>query len=125
MRTATVEILGEAHVLCLSTRAKLDVDERFGGLEKAFDDLSSGDSRKVLETTFGLLEILMRAGAVYAKRTGMANAEPLTADDLFDLSGVSDLPDLVNSLRAAIINGVKREVETEELDSKNAEATPS
>lgn len=122
MRTASVEILGEAHLLCLSTRAKLDIDERFGGLEQAFDALSAEDSRSILSTTFGLLAIMMRAGAIYAEKTGEPCAKPLSEDDLFDLVGISELPTLVGALRSAIVNGVRREVE---VSVPNAEATPS
>ena len=118
MRTATVEILGEVHTLCLSTRAKLEIDERFGGLDKAFDSLKSEDQRVLLETTFGLLEIMMRAGSIYAKCTGGTMVKPLSAEEMFDLIGISELPALVTALRDAIINGVKREVEVE--TSKNA-----
>lgn len=123
MRTSEVKILGEVHMLCLSTRAKLDIDERFGGMEKAFDLLKDENQRTVLETTFGLLEIMMRSGAVYAKHMGVETAEPLTADDLFDLVEVSELPDLVIALRDTIVNGVKREVEVE--SPKNSKATPT
>ena len=125
MRTATVKVLGEVHILCLSTRAKIEIDEKFGGLEQAFDKLTSDDSRAVLETTFKLLAILMRAGDIYAKRVGMDNAKPITADDMLDLIGIDDLPELISALRAAIVNGAKREVEVEETDPKNAQATPS
>ena len=125
MRTASVKVLGEAHVLCLSTRAKIEIDEEFGGLDAAFDKLTGDDSRAILETTFGLLEILMRAGDVYARRTGLDNARPITAEDMLDLVGIDDLPELVDALRAAIVNGVRREVDVEEPDSKNAPATPS
>lgn len=122
MRTATVSILGAEHLLCLSTRAKLDIEERFETIESAFDRLEANDNRAVLETTFAMLAIMMRAGERYAQKTGMTTAPPLTEDDLMDLVGVSDLPDLVAALRAAIINGVKREVEVE--PPKNSQATP-
>ena len=122
MRTATVNILGEAHTLCLSTRAKLDIDERFGGLEQAFDELAAQDDKSILSTTFGLLAIMMRAGAIYAEKTGEPCAKPLTEDDLFDLVGVSELPELVAALREAMVNGVRREVE---VSVPNAQATPS
>lgn len=125
MRTASVKVLGEAHVLCLSTRAKIEIDEKFGGLDAAFDKLTGDDSRSILETTFSLLEILMRAGDVYARRTGLNNTRPLTADDMLDLIGIDDLPELVQALRDAIINGIRREVEVEDPDSKNAQTTPS
>ena len=125
MRTAEVKILGEAHMLCLSTRAKIEIDEAYGGLDQAFDRLTGDSSRSVMETTFGLLEILMRAGAIYAARTGMDDAKPLSSDDMMDLIGIDDLPDVIAALRAAIVNGVRREVEVEEPDSKNAQTTPS
>ena len=112
-------------MLCLSTRAKIEIDEQFGGLEKAFEQLTGDDSRAVMETTFGLLSILMRAGAIYAQRTGMETAAPLSADEMLDMVGIDDLPAMVTALREAIVNGVKREVEVEETDPKNAQATPS
>ena len=125
MRTATVKVLGEVHILCLSTRAKIEIDEKFGGLDAAFAKLTSDDSRSVLETTFSLMEILMRAGDIYAKRVGMSNAKTITADDMLDLIGIDDLPELISALRDAIVNGAKREVEVEETGPKNAQATPS
>lgn len=118
MRTATVKILGEVHMLCLSTRAKIEIDEQFGGLEEAFDRLKSDNQRTAVETTFELLEVMMRAGAVYAKRIGEKTAPPLTADEMFDTIGLSELPDLVAALRDAIVNGTKREVEVD--TQKNA-----
>lgn len=105
-------------MLCLSTRAKLEIEDRFGSLENAFARMSSDNNRAITETTFSMLEIMMRAGAIYAKHLGEPCATPLTSDDLFDLVGISDIPDLVIALREAIINGVNREVEVE--PSKNA-----
>lgn len=122
MRTATVKLLGAEHLLCLSVRAKLEIDEELGSLEEAFDKLQSNDSRVSLETTFALLEIMMRAGAAYAKANGLTTAEPRTRDDMMDLVGFAELPELVASLRNAIINGANREVEAEGMP-KNAEAT--
>lgn len=122
MNTATVKILGAEHLLCLSTRAKLDMEEQFGSVDAAFERLASEDKRTALETTFSLLDIMMRAGAKYAEKTGLMTAPPIAAEDMMDLIGASDLPDLVMSLRMAIINGARREVEVD--IPKNAQATP-
>lgn len=122
MRTANVKILGEEHLLCLSARAKCDIEDRWGSLQDAFTALASEDRRTSLSTTFALLEIMMRSGATYAEKMGIPTAKPISADDLFDLCGATDLPDLVHALHEAVINGSKREVEAE--PPKNSETTP-
>lgn len=121
MRTGTIKIDGEKHVLCFSLRVVRSCVERYGSASGLYDALAEKDELKALNESMWVLSEMMAAGDRYAKSHGIENSEPLTFDDLYDLCDISDFANLRASIIATVNNGRKTVVEVE--SSPNAEAT--
>ena len=117
MRVSTIELLGKKHPMCFSLTAATEMDEAFGGLENLSERIKSGGLAKQAAAINRALEILLKAGRVYASASGMELPEPLPCApaDLIDVTdGVA-----VKAIFSAISNDTEREVETV---PKNGEA---
>ena len=123
MRTASIEIGGKAHLLCVSARVVRAVTERYGGVELIDTALSAGDPLKALDEAVWLLSTMMDGGARYAKINGLETAPPLTADELLDVMDLSDFGQLRTKITEAVVSG--RETHVEADPGKNAETTPA
>ena len=120
MRTATITLNGEDHLLCFSARVVRNCTERYGGMEKLDEVLSAGDVRSFDEALWLLAE-MMTAGDRYARQNGTANPSPLSVDDLLDLCDISDFAHMRAKIRETIVSGRATNVEVE--PQKNAVAT--
>lgn len=120
MRTATITLNGEDHLLCFSARVVRNCTERYGGMEKLDEVLSAGDVRSFDEALWLLAE-MMTAGDRYARQNGTANPSPLSVDDLLDLCDISDFAQMRAKIRETIVSGRATNVEVE--SQKNAGAT--
>lgn len=121
MRSGTISIDGQRHVLCFSVRVVRNCAERYGSLSGIHEALSCEDQVKVLDESLWLLAQMMEAGAKYAAEKGVENAAPLTVDDLYDCCGFDDLAGIRASVMQTINNGKRTSIEVE--SSPNAEAT--
>lgn len=123
MKTATITIAGEKHLLCFSLRVIQQCTERYGGIDKIGAALDGKDS---LDEAIWLLAVMMKAGAAYADRNAIDNPPPLSADDMLDFCDIGDLADLKGAIVATITNGSTAEVEADPPKGagKNAPATP-
>lgn len=118
MQLTYIELLGKKHPLCFSLGAAEELTERFGSIEKLDEEIGSKDVGRIAKATNTLLEILLKAGRIYASAMGEDLPEPLPCRPA-DVIDVRDKTVLANAM-AAIRGDTKREVETE---SKNMEAT--
>lgn len=135
MRTVKMELFGEEHTLCFSTRVVLDAEERFGSLEKFFNALdgravSESDTETsgapqasvILRATIWALHAMIAAGARYERMDGVDAPEVPSEDEFLDRMDIHDLRDAKDKLLETIRSGARREVKEEA--PKNAEATP-
>lgn len=121
MRTGKIEINKKEYLLCFSARVIRACSKRYGAVDKIWEALSEGEEPEQLDESFWLLSTMMDAGARYAKLEGIENPEPLSFDNLYDLSDLLDLSAAKERIFETIAEGNKREVEVEP-DRKNAEA---
>lgn len=120
MRVSTIELLGEKHPMCFSLTAAAEMEEAFGGLENLSERMTGGSLVQQMSAINTALEILLKAGRIYASASGMELPEPLPCPPA-DLIDVTD-GGAVSSIFSAISGDTEREVETV---PKNGEATQS
>lgn len=121
MKEAKIKLLGSERPMCFSTRVLCDAEEKFGGLEKMFDAMSSGTTRERMNTIFWVLAAMLKAGERRAQLNGEECPKAPDAEALPDLFGVDDLTALVQSIKEAIVSDSRRDVLADA--PKNAEAT--
>lgn len=122
MRTGTISIDGQKHLLCFSLRVVKICTERYGSTNGLFDALSEGDELKRLDESVWLLSQMMAAGDKYAKKNGIKNPSPMSYDDLYDVCDIRDFSNLRASIIQTINNGRETTVDVE-TNSPNAKAT--
>lgn len=110
MRVSTIELLGKRHPLCFSLTAAAEMEEAFGGLDGLSDQLTSGGVGQVARNVNTALEILLKAGRVYASASGMEVPDPLPCAPA-DLIDVTD-GEAVKAIFSAVSGDTEREVET-------------
>lgn len=121
MRTGKIEINKKEYLLCFSARVIRACSQRYGSVDKIVDALTKGTEIEQLDECFWILSTMMDAGARYAKLEGIENPEPLSFDDLYDLSDLLDLSAAKKRIFETAAEGSKQSVEVEP-DRKNAEA---
>lgn len=125
MRTATITINGQTHLLCYSLAVLRDCAEVYGSLEGAFDAMDSADAGESLDAALWLTERMMAAGARYAERNGLQTAQPLKREELYDLADPADFRAMRKCVVEAVLAGSGRNVTVEESngDEKNGRTT--
>ena len=121
MRTAKITIDGQEHLLCFSVRVILAINDRYGGMEHVDAALSGEDMGENLKEAIWLISTMMDAGARYARHNELANPEPLSCEDLYDLCGFEDFLGLRGKILETITRGREAHVEVE--TPKNGETT--
>ena len=118
MKVTYIELLGQKHPLCFSLGAAEALNEAFGSIDNLDKEIGSKDVGRIAKATNTLLEILLKAGRIYAAAIGeeLPAELPCRPADVIDVRDKSVLADAM----AAIRGDTSREVET---DSKNMEAT--
>lgn len=120
MRTSNITIDGNSHLLCFSTRAVTQCNDKYGSVEKMYDAMDKADGSGLGDAIW-LLSVMLSAGDRYAKKNGIDNPAPLTYDDLLDTFGLDDLQEIMATIGQATAAGTETTVEVE--DSKNAQTT--
>ena len=120
MRTASITLNGQEHLLCFSARVVRACTERYGDVSGLGDALDNPDKLKALDEAVWILAQMMDAGARYAKLNGLDNPPPVSYEDMYDLVGMDDLENLKGKVFETISNGRSTTVEVE--PSKNAGA---
>lgn len=117
MRVSYIELLGQQYPMCFSLTASQELSDKFGGLGAMGEALSSKDIGELAGAVNAILEILLKAGRIYATAAGLDIPPELKCKpgDLIDVTDGS----AVQSIFQTIKSDTEREVET-----KNVEATP-
>lgn len=110
MKVSTIELLGQKHPLCFSLTAAAEMEEAFGGLDGLSAQLTSGGVSQVARSVNTALEILLKAGRIYASASGMELPDPLPCAPA-DLIDVTD-SEAVKAIFSAVSGDTEREVET-------------
>lgn len=118
MKLGYLELLGQKHPLCFSYAAAAELEEAFGSLEAMGDQVDSDKLSVSVPAINTLLEVLMKAGRIYAGAMGEELPPKLPCKPV-ELIQANQRREVIVAFRT-ITGHSTREVETA---GKNAEAT--
>ena len=123
-RTASISIGGDEYVLLLTTKATKEIAGRYGGLENLGDKLMKSENVEMaLSEIVWLITLLANQSTlVYNIKHKDAPKELLTEDEVEILTSPIDLAEYKEAIMNALYRGAKRNVVSEESESKNAVA---
>ena len=122
-RSATIKIGDKEYELLLTTKATKEIAARYGGLENLGDRLMKSENFEMAinEVVWLLTLLANQTVLVYNLSHKDAPKELLTEDEVELLTSPLDLAGFKTAISEALIKGTKRNVESEEDGSKNAE----
>lgn len=115
-RGSKILIDGIEYEMVLTTRAAMEITKRYDGFEKLSNLLEKSDEKNIdksLAEIIWLLSLLINQGILIDNLKNSEKKEQMTSDELELLTSVADLGDYKNAIMAAIIKGIKRNVESE------------
>ncbi|CUL88478.1 conserved hypothetical protein [Listeria monocytogenes] len=123
-RTASISIGGDEYVLLLTTKATKEIAGRYGGLENLGDKLMKSENVEMaLSEIVWLITLLANQSIlVHNIKHKDATKELLTEDEVEILTTPVDLAEYKEAIMNALYRGAKRNVVSEESESKNAVA---
>lgn len=122
-RSATIKIGDREYELLLTTRATKEIAARYGGLENLGDRIMKSENFEMAinEVVWLITLLANQTVLVYNLSHKDAPKELLTEDEVELLTSPLDLAGFKTAISEALIKGTKRNVESEEDGSKNAE----
>ncbi len=120
-RSATILIGDEEYTLLLTTKATKEIAARYGGLEHLGDKLMKSENVEMaLSEIVWLITILSNQSIlVYNIKHKDAPKELLTEDEVEILTTPADLAEYKEAIMNALYKGAKRNVISEDTNSKN------
>jgi hypothetical protein len=122
-RSAAILIGGQPYELTLTTRATKEIARRYGGLENLGEKLMKSENFEMaLDEVVWLLTLLANQAILARNLRNKDKPEPLlTEDEVELLTSPLELAGYKTAITEAMYKGTKRNVESEEEGSKNAE----
>ena len=122
-RSAAILIGGQPYELTLTTRATKEIARRYGGLENLGEKLMKSENFEMaLDEVVWLLTLLANQAILARNLRNKDKPEPLlTEDEVELLTSPLELAGYKTAITEAMYRGTKRNVESEEEGSKNAE----
>ena len=122
-RSAAILIGGQPYELTLTTRATKEIARRYGGLENLGEKLMKSENFEMaLDEVVWLLTMLANQAILARNLRNKDKPEPLlTEDEVELLTSPLELAGYKTAITEAMYKGTKRNVESEEEGSKNAE----
>jgi hypothetical protein len=122
-RNAAILIGGQPYELTLTTRATKEIARRYGGLENLGEKLMKSENFEMaLDEVVWLLTLLANQAILARNLRNKDKPEPLlTEDEVELLTSPLELAGYKTAITEAMYKGTKRNVESEEEGSKNAE----
>ena len=121
--SAAILIGGQPYELTLTTRATKEIARRYGGLENLGEKLMKSENFEMaLDEVVWLLTLLANQAILARNLRNKDKPEPLlTEDEVELLTSPLELAGYKTAITEAMYKGTKRNVESEEEGSKNAE----
>ena len=122
-RSAKIAIGGQDYELILTTKATKEIAKRYGGLSNLGEKLMKSENFEMaLDEVVWLITLLANQSVlVHNLQNPTKKRELLTEDAVELLTSPLDLSDYKNSIMEAMFKGTKRNIESEEEPSKNAQ----
>ena len=120
-RSSVITIGGVEYELLLTTKATKEIAKRYGGLEKLGDKLMKSENfEEAINEIVWLITTLANQPILIFNYKNKGNEKPLlTEEEVELLTTPTDLADYKTAITEALFKGTKRNVESEEDNSKN------
>lgn len=119
-RSTLISIGGEEYHLILTTKATKEIAKRYGGLEDLGEKLMKAENFEMaLEEIVWLITILANQSVLIDNRINKEKRKLLTEDDVEILTSPLELATYKDAIMEAMFKGTKRNIESEESESKN------
>ena len=122
-RSAPVRIGGKDYEMILTTRATKEIAKRYGGLANLGEKLMKTENFEMaLDEIVWLITLLVNQSVlVHNLQNPEDRKEPLTEEAVELLTSPFELAAYKDSIMSAMMKGAKRNVESEDDSSKNAQ----
>ena len=122
-RSAIIEIGGQEYEMLLTTKATKEISKRYGGLSNLGEKLMKSENFEMaLDEVVWLITLLANQSVlVHNLKSPSKKRDLLTEDTVELLTSPFELADYKNAIMEAMYKGTKRNVESEEEPSKNAQ----
>ncbi len=122
-RSAKITIGGQDYELILTTKATKEIAKRYGGLSNLGEKLMKSENFEMaLDEVVWLITLLANQSVLVHNLQNPAKKRDLLTEDAVELlTSPLELSDYKNSIMEAMFKGTKRNVESEEEPSKNAQ----
>ena len=122
-RSAKIAIGGQDYELILTTKATKEISKRYGGLSNLGEKLMKSENFEMaLDEVVWLITLLANQSVlIYNLQNPAKKRDLLTEDAVELLTSPLELSDYKNSIMEAMFKGTKRNIESEEDSSKNAQ----
>lgn len=119
-RSTLISIGGEDYHLILTTKATKEIAKRYGGLEDLGEKLMKAENFEMaLEEIVWLITILANQSVLIDNWINKEKRKLLTEDDVEILTSPLELATYKDAIMEAMFKGTKRNIESEESESKN------
>lgn len=122
-RTAKINIGGQEYELILTTRATKEIAKRYGGLENLGTKLMKTENFEMaLDEIVWLITLLANQSIlIHNLQNPQEKQEPLTEDAVELLTSPLELAAYKNAIMESMFKGTKRNIESEDVASKNVQ----
>ena len=122
-RSAKITIGGQDYELILTTKATKEIAKRYGGLSNLGEKLMKTENFEMaLDEVVWLITLLANQSVLVHNLQSPSKKKTLLTEEAVELlTSPFELADYKNAIMEAMYKGTKREVESEEEASKNAQ----
>jgi len=122
-RSARITIGGQEYELILTTKSTKEIAKRYGGLSNLGEKLMKSENFEMaLDEVVWLITLLANQSVLVHNLQNPAKKRELLTEDAVELlTSPLELSDYKNSIMEAMFKGTKRNIESEEEPSKNAQ----
>ena len=123
-RSAVINIGGEEYELLLTTKATKEIAKRYGGLDKLGDRLMKSENfeEAIGEIVWLITSLANQPILIFNYKNKGSEKKLLTEDEVELLTTPTDLANYKTAITEALYKGTKRNIESEETDSKNVKS---
>ena len=122
-RSARITIGGQEYELILTTKATKEIARRYGGLSNLGEKLMKSENFEMaLDEVVWLITLLANQSVLVHNLQNPAKRRDLLTEDAVELlTSPLELSDYKNCIMEAMFKGTKRNIESEDESSKNAQ----
>ena len=122
-RSAKIAIGGQDYELILTTKATKEISKRYGGLSNLGEKLMKSENFEMaLDEVVWLITLLANQSVLVHNLQNPAKKRDLLTEDAVELlTSPLELSDYKNCIMKAMFKGTKRNIESEDESSKNAQ----